>query len=114
MVFPARRLTFPIVLDDRWGKEALEKYMRTTRSEAAYLPSNVEYLARNNGLEGGAQEALRLLVQSEWVRVTSAYGGTISTDLGNDDQLVFAVGFYMACPFLVPVRCTRSLPQGLY
>ena len=69
MVFPARRLTFPIVLDDRWGKEALEKYMRTTRSEAAYLPSNVEYLARNNGLEGGAQEALRLLVQSDWVSV---------------------------------------------
>ncbi|KAI0721773.1 urea carboxylase [Fomitopsis betulina] len=87
MVFPARRLTFPIVLDDRWSKVALEKYMRTTRSEAVYLPSNVEYLARNNGLEGGALDALQLLVESEW--------------------LVFAVGFYMACPFLVPVdpRC---------
>lgn len=71
MVFTARRLTFPIVLDDRWGKEALEKYMRTARSEASYLPSNVEYLARNNGLDGGAKEALQLLVQSEWVGVNS-------------------------------------------
>lgn len=69
MVFPARRLTFPIVLDDRWSKVALEKYMRTTRSEAVYLPSNVEYLARNNGLEGGALDALQLLVESEWVGV---------------------------------------------
>ncbi|TFY59196.1 hypothetical protein EVJ58_g5928 [Rhodofomes roseus] len=86
-VFPARRITFPIVLDDRWSKEALERYMRSTRAEAAYLPSNIEYLANNNGLEGGGEEALRLLVKSEY--------------------LVFAVGFYMACPFLVPIdpRC---------
>lgn len=41
--------------------------MRTTRDEAVYLPSNVEYLARNNGLEGGMVEALRVLVQSDWV-----------------------------------------------
>ncbi|KAH9927658.1 urea carboxylase [Fomitopsis serialis] len=87
MVFPARRITFPIVLNDRWSREALERYMRTTRAEAAYLPSNIEYLARNNGLDGGAEEALRLLIKSEY--------------------LVFAVGFYMACPFLVPIdpRC---------
>lgn len=87
MVFPARRITFPIVLNDRWSREALERYMRTTRAEAAYLPSNIEYLARNNGLDGGAEDALRLLIKSEY--------------------LVFAVGFYMACPFLVPIdpRC---------
>ncbi|GJE99971.1 urea carboxylase [Phanerochaete sordida] len=85
--FPGRKITFPIVLDDRWSREALERYMRSMRDEAVYLPSNIEYLARNNGLEGGAQEALRLLVQTDW--------------------LVFGVGFYLACPFLVPIdpRC---------
>lgn len=85
--FPGRKITFPIVLDDRWNREALERYMRSIRDEAVYLPSNIEYLARNNGLEGGAQEALRLLVETDW--------------------LVFGVGFYLACPFLVPVdpRC---------
>ena len=41
--------------------------MRSVRAEAAYLPSNIEYLARNNGLESGAEEALRLLVKSEYV-----------------------------------------------
>ncbi|KZT03045.1 urea carboxylase [Laetiporus sulphureus 93-53] len=87
MVFPARRITFPIVLNDRWNREALEKYMHSIRDEAVYLPSNIEYLARNNGLEGGVEEALKLLTSSDW--------------------LVFGVGFYLACPFLIPVdpRC---------
>lgn len=68
--FPGRRITFPIVLDDRWSKEALQRYMRSIRDEAAYLPSNIDYLARNNGLEGGAQEALRLLIASDWVSLS--------------------------------------------
>ncbi|KAL5497703.1 hypothetical protein ACEPAH_2634 [Sanghuangporus vaninii] len=87
MQFPGRRLTFPIVLDDKWNRETLQRYMSSTRDRAVYLPSNVEYLARNNGIEGGAEEALKLLVSSPW--------------------LVFGVGFYLACPFLVPIdpRC---------
>ena len=66
LTFPARRITFPIVLDDRWCREALARYMRSVRNRAAYLPSNVEYLARNNGL-AGAEEALRLLVGTDFV-----------------------------------------------
>ncbi|THH06190.1 hypothetical protein EW145_g4258 [Phellinidium pouzarii] len=87
MQFPGRKLIFPIVLDDKWNKEAVLRYMRSTREKASYLPSNIDYLARNNGVEGGSEEALRLLVSSPW--------------------LVFGVGFYLACPFLVPVdpRC---------
>ena len=66
--FPGRKITFPVVLDDRWSREALARYMRAVRDAAVYLPSNIEYLARNNGLEGGAVEALRLLVETDWVR----------------------------------------------
>ena len=66
LTFPGRRITFPIVLDDRWNREALERYMRSIRQKAVYLPSNVEYLARNNGLSGG-EEALEVLVRSPWV-----------------------------------------------
>ena len=67
MKFPGRKLTFPIVLDDRWNKEALERYMHSIRDKAVYLPSNIDYLARNNGVQGGSEEALRLLVESPWV-----------------------------------------------
>ncbi|KAJ3001785.1 hypothetical protein NUW54_g6213 [Trametes sanguinea] len=86
LTFPGRKITFPVVLDDRWNRDALEKYMRSIRDKAVYLPSNIEYLARNNGLKS-AQEALKLLVETDW--------------------LVLGVGFYLACPFLVPIdpRC---------
>lgn len=67
MTFPGRKLKFPIVLDDRWNKEALERYMKSTREKAVYLPSNVEYLANNNGVEGGAEGALNKLISSPWV-----------------------------------------------
>ncbi|KAJ7208843.1 allophanate hydrolase subunit 2-domain-containing protein [Mycena pura] len=86
MTFPGRRLTFPIVLDDAWSREALERYASSIRDSAVYLPSNVDYLARNNGY-GSAAEVLAKLVASDW--------------------LVLGVGFYLACPFLIPIdpRC---------
>ncbi|KAG6373685.1 allophanate hydrolase subunit 2-domain-containing protein [Boletus reticuloceps] len=84
--FPGRKIVFPIALDDRWNREALERYMTTIRSKAVYLPSNIDYLAQNNGLEGGATEALEKLMGSSW--------------------LVFGVGFYLALPFLqIDPRC---------
>lgn len=65
--FPGRKITFPIVLDDQWSHDALQRYMRTTRNSAVYLPNNVDYLARNNGLDGGVAEALQKLTDSAWV-----------------------------------------------
>ena len=71
ITFPSRKITFPIVLDDHWNRQAIEQYMQTIRNKAVYLPSNIDYLAKNNGLEGGAEEALKLLVASDWVCVHS-------------------------------------------
>lgn len=65
MEFSGRRITLPIVLNDPWNKEALERYMVTMRRVAVYLPSNIEYLGKNNGLE--PLEALHRLVQTDWV-----------------------------------------------
>lgn len=52
--------------------------MRSARDKAVYLPSNIEYLARNNGVEGGGEEALRLLVASPWVRFLCNHCGKIA------------------------------------
>lgn len=66
MEFPSREITFPIVPDDPWCQEAIDKYARTTRYKAVYVPSNVDYLARNNGLDS-KQDTLNKLIDSEWV-----------------------------------------------
>ena len=60
--------------------------MRSIRQKAVYLPSNVEYLAKNNGL-GSAKEALELLVRTDWVSVRMALR---DGDANNDDARVAA------------------------
>lgn len=49
----ARILHLPLAFDDKWTQGAINKYMKSVRSEAPYLPSNIDFIAANNGLEGG-------------------------------------------------------------
>ncbi len=48
-----------MAFDERWTREALEKYMKSVRPSAPYLPDNIAYIAHNNGLEGGKEEVRR-------------------------------------------------------
>lgn len=82
MSFPARRITFPVVLDDRWNREALERYMATIRKKAVYLPSNIDYLARNNGLSSGT-EMLEKMIASDWVRPPAPFIHCASMNIGH-------------------------------
>jgi urea carboxylase len=50
-VIPSRILKLPLAFDDKWNKEAIEKYSRSIKSSAPYLPSNIDFIARINGLE---------------------------------------------------------------
>eukprot|EP00878_Enallax_costatus_P006672 GHUV01006994.1.p1 GENE.GHUV01006994.1~~GHUV01006994.1.p1 ORF type:complete len:992 (+),score=332.89 GHUV01006994.1:1132-4107(+) len=51
MVLPSRIVHLPMAFEERWTAEALQKYMKSVRAEAPYLPSNIQYIANNNGLE---------------------------------------------------------------
>ncbi len=46
---PYRVLHLPLAFNERWTHDAISRYMRSVRSEAPYLPSNVEFIAANNG-----------------------------------------------------------------
>ena len=39
----------PLAFNERWTHEAIAKYMRSSRAHAPYLPSNVDFVAANNG-----------------------------------------------------------------
>lgn len=54
----SRVVYLPIAYHDRWTKEAIAKYMKSVRAEAPYLPDNMEFVARCNGLEG-IEEVIR-------------------------------------------------------
>lgn len=63
---PSRVVSLPIVCHDRWTKEAVERYMRSARSEAPYLPDNMDFIARANGLSG-VEEVIRYLLATEYL-----------------------------------------------
>lgn len=60
MVLPSRVVHLPMAFEERWTAEALQKYMKSARAEAPYLPSNIQYIANNNGLE--SKEDVRRIV----------------------------------------------------
>lgn len=49
-VVPSRRVHLPVVFNDSGSQAVIERYMQSTgRKKAAYLPSNIEYMAKANG-----------------------------------------------------------------
>eukprot|EP00658_Telonema_sp_P-2_P028589 TRINITY_DN21878_c0_g1_i2.p1 TRINITY_DN21878_c0_g1~~TRINITY_DN21878_c0_g1_i2.p1 ORF type:complete len:345 (+),score=87.95 TRINITY_DN21878_c0_g1_i2:122-1156(+) len=92
MTFPSREIHLPIALADRWTQAAVDQYRSLVRPRASYLPSNVDFLAANNGL-ASADEACATLTNSKW--------------------LVVGVGFYLGCPFAIPFdpRCRLEVPK---
>ena len=52
VTLPVRILHLPMAFNEKWTHGAIQKYMRSVRSEGPYLPSNVDFVAANNGLTG--------------------------------------------------------------
>ena len=52
VTLPIRVLHLPMAFDERGVKGAIQRYMKSIRPEAPYLPSNVDFVAANNGLKG--------------------------------------------------------------
>ncbi|KAJ8132768.1 hypothetical protein O1611_g849 [Lasiodiplodia mahajangana] len=80
-------LTPPYLVDHPEIEECIQRYMETTRNKAAYLPDNVEYIRRCNGLSNRS-EVFDMILQTEFV--------------------VPAVGFYCGTPMFFPLD-----PKGI-
>lgn len=48
---PSRVIHLPLAFNCKWSNDAMERYARSVRPKAPYLPSNVEFVRRMNGLE---------------------------------------------------------------
>ncbi|KIZ06735.1 UreA carboxylase [Monoraphidium neglectum] len=66
MVLPSRIVHLPMAFDERWTHEALERYAKSARPEAPYLPSNIQYIANNNGLEG-KEDVRRIVFEASYL-----------------------------------------------
>ena len=48
---PSRIFRLPILFDSKKQKEATKRYMETQRPYASYLPDNMDFVAKNNGMK---------------------------------------------------------------
>ena len=55
MEVPSRIIHLPIAIHDKWSRDAIAYYMQSVRAEAPYLPDNVQFVARCNGLDSVEQ-----------------------------------------------------------
>ncbi|MEW5305221.1 MAG: hypothetical protein WDW36_007777 [Sanguina aurantia] len=67
MVLPSRTVRLPMAFDECWTHEAIERYMKSIRPSGPYLPSNIDYIAANNGLTGGRDEVRDTLFSSSYL-----------------------------------------------
>ena len=66
LVIPCRKIRLPLAFDDHWTHDAIERYMSTVSATAPYVPSNVDFAARINGLES-RQQVLDIMLQSTYL-----------------------------------------------
>lgn len=60
----SRSVRLPIAFHDSKSREYIDKYMASVRSEAPYLPDNMEFIARCNGLSS-IEEVQKYFLSSE-------------------------------------------------
>lgn len=94
VVFLSRDIRMPFVFDDKWSQEATKQYIQLIRKEASYLPCNVDFIAKNNGLTGGKTEVLKHVSGTPFLTV--------------------GVGFFLGCPFLCPINPLDRLKVPKY
>ena len=94
MVVPSRVVHLPIACHDRWTRDAVSQYMESVRADAPYVPDNMEFIARANGLDSVAQ------VQ-EYV-------------LANEHLVIGLGDVYLGAPCAVPLDPRRRLVVPKY
>ncbi|KAH8892168.1 urea carboxylase [Thozetella sp. PMI_491] len=87
---PCRELRLPLVMDHPDFAQCIQRYMETVRNKAAYLPDNLEYLRKCNGLES-RRCVFDMMINTEFI--------------------VAAVGFLCGAPILFPLSPKRIMCQ---
>ncbi|KAH6980643.1 allophanate hydrolase subunit 2-domain-containing protein [Ilyonectria sp. MPI-CAGE-AT-0026] len=90
---PVREVHLPVCLDHPELQQATQRYMNNIRSQAAYLPDNIEYIRKNNALNS-RRDVYDALLNTSWLAV--------------------AVGFFVGTPMLFPMNPKYSYVAQKY
>lgn len=62
---PSRSVHLPLAFDCQWTKDAIRRYQASVRPNAPYLPSNVEFARRMNGLKS-VDDVRNIMLSAEY------------------------------------------------
>lgn len=106
-VVPSRRLHLPVVFNDSGLKGTIERYMASTgRKKAVYLPDNLDYLARANGLNS-VDEVVSTFCKADWYVVSRSFFAGLPMMGPFDHRSIFKSQKYK-CASLLHFLCTSS------
>ncbi len=92
-IVPSRLLRLPIAYKDQWTQKAVDQYMATIRKEGPYLPDNIDFIAKANGLKDA--------------------DAVIETHLASEHMVLGLGDVYLGAPCSVPLdpRCRLVVPK---
>ena len=94
MKIDSRILRIPLAFDDKWNRSAIERYRCSITSSVPYLPSNIDFIARINGL-ADADEVCNIVLDASY--------------------LVLGLGdVYLGAPCAVPIDPIHRLVTSKY
>lgn len=99
MTLSVRTLHLPLAFNDSQTQAAIQKYKRSVRPEAPYLPSNVDFVAANNGLKRGADDVADVVFSASYMVL-----GLGDVYLGAPCSVPVDPRQAEQCPFLFEVR----------
>lgn len=97
-VVPSRRFRLPICFESPAQDEAIQRYIKTQRPHAPYLPSNMDFVAKINGIT--CDELIDIFLTTEFMAI--------------------CVGFFCADTICLPIdpryrlRCPKQNPSRVY
>lgn len=99
---PSRIIRLPLVWDDSVTKKYIQDYTEAVRSSAVYLPSNIDFVARNNGIT--AQDVLDTFIKARWICVSVCFYTAVPCIINLDPRK------QLRCPKWNPPR--TATPEG--
>jgi urea carboxylase len=100
---PSRIFNFPLLLNDPLSKAAVADYVATVRDSAVYLPDNMDYIAKANGVSDRDTAAKSLVACRQCVVRFHQTLPRVVVDATTFYRLVTEVSFLAGTPLMLPL-----------
>jgi allophanate hydrolase subunit 1 len=112
-IVPSRRIHLPVIFNDSGSQAVIDRYMQSTgRKKAAYLPSNIEYMAKANGF-ASVSEIETTFCSADWYVASRSFFAGLPMIAPFDMRCVFKSQKYKYVANVEDAEDTKRLTSDL-